>query len=161
MAKLEKRPVDLSFFDTARHRVTHQVEIDAPIDEVFKAFALEPEHWHEWFPGFQPGGRYDALPVAVGSQRFITMGKNPLEEVVIAIEEPTRWAWYMAKGAMPFKAFAEDYVFEDLGNGRTRWTWTVAIDGNWLIGLGIKAGTGKMVRKAAANLSQRLNAAAE
>lgn len=155
MASIIKRAVDLSFFETARHRTTHEVEIGAPIAQVFSAFALEPETWFEWFPGFKEGGRYDTDPVTVGSTRFVSMGNHPLEEIVIALDDQRRWAWYMSKGDMPFKAFAEDYVFTDLGD-RTRLTWTVAIDGNWMIGLGLKVGTGKMIRKAASNLTERL-----
>lgn len=151
------RAVDLTFFDTAKHKAVTSVEVGAPIEDVYRAFALEPETWHEWFPSFKPGGRYDSTPIAPGATRYMTMGRNDLEEVMLAVEEPTRWAWYVAKGSMPVKAFAENYAFKDLGNGATQLTWTVAFDANPIVGLGIKVATGRMIKKAAANLTARLN----
>ncbi len=126
MANLEKEPVDLDFLETARHRQTFEVIIDAPIAEVFSAFAARPETWHRWFPLAGETCRWITPPPhGVGSERVFSAGGQSFQERIIAWDEPNRWAFYVSHGNVPTTAMAEDYRFDTV-DGKTRFRWTIA-----------------------------------
>ena len=121
--------VGLEFFDTAPvlHRAT--IEINATPDEVFDVF-LDADSWVKWAMPIKGVDWTSGFPIVVGSTRDVhMMGGMTGHEEFIAFEHGKRMAFRFNQVSKPgVKAFAEDYVVTDLGNGRCRVAWTMAMD---------------------------------
>ncbi len=147
-------PVDPTIFTTTPHRLVFEAVIAAPVDHVFNAVAAHPETWHRWFPMIGKNCRYTTPPPhGVGSERYITSFGWKLRERIIVWDEPHRWAFFVLPGQLPGKSFAEDYRFEP-ADGKTRFRWTVAIEGSRAAQLGMRI-AGRLVFKRAANRLER------
>jgi uncharacterized protein YndB with AHSA1/START domain len=121
--------VDLSFFESAPSSFSAVVEIAATPDRVFDAF--EDAHaWTVWAPPIRGVEWTSPQPFGVGTTRTVTMAGNMVgEEEFIAWERGKRMAFYFTRcSTNTIRAFAEDYVVTDLGNGRTRVRWTMAME---------------------------------
>lgn len=123
-------PVDLDFVDAAPVRLDVAVTIRRPSGEVFAAFAHDPAHWGEFFPGFDHSGKYltDA-PHGVGSRRAARFTGVKFEETILVWEEGKRWAFRVDGTQAPlFRAAIEDYTFEPHRGDATTVRWTFAYE---------------------------------
>jgi hypothetical protein len=130
MSKMyECTKLDTSFFDSASTSVTAVVEVAATPDRIFDVF--EDAHaWTVWAPPIQKVEWTSPKPFGIGTTRTVTMAGNMIgEEEFIAWERGKRMAFYFTRcSSSSVKAFAENYVVSDLGNGRSRVGWTMAME---------------------------------
>ena len=121
--------VGLDFFDTAPTRHVASVEIRATPEQVFDVF-LDGEAWTEWAMPITDVEWTSPFPLEVGSTRTVTMRGDVVGyEEFIAYEHGTRMAFRFNEASKDnLKAFAEDYQVTDLGNGRVRVDWVMAMD---------------------------------
>ena len=120
--------VGLEFFDVAPTKYEASVEIDATPDQIFDAF-LDADAWVEWAMPITGVEWTSGFPIEVGSTRTVHMkGDIVGYEEFIAYEHGTRMAFRFNEASKPaIKAFAEDYQVTDLGNGRCRVDWVMAM----------------------------------
>jgi carbon monoxide dehydrogenase subunit G len=92
-------------------RVESHVRVERPIDEVF-AFVADPRNFPSWnsaVTGVRPNGRS-----AYVMERQLPIGRVENELVVVAREQPTRFAVETTSGPTPF-----GYTFTFAADGRT------------------------------------------
>jgi carbon monoxide dehydrogenase subunit G len=119
--------VDLSYFDTAPVRGVAEVTVAATPAQVF-ACLLDGAAWPRWVPVITKVTWTSPEPFAVGTTRTVDMvGGMVAEEHFFAWETNRRMAFYFTRANMPASAFAEDYQLTDLGDGRTRVRWIMAM----------------------------------
>jgi uncharacterized protein YndB with AHSA1/START domain len=129
----EKERVDcerigLDYFDTAPLRVVVAQEMATTPDRLFEVF-LDADAWPRWAFPITGVEWTSGLPIEVGSTRTVRMrGAMVGWEEFLAWEPGARMAFRFnetVKGGPA--AFAEDYRITDLGGGRTRVEWTMAL----------------------------------
>ena len=120
--------VGLEFFDTAPTRYTATQEIAATPEQVF-AVLLDAEAWVAWAMPITEVVWTSGFPIEVGSTRDVHMrGGLVGHEEFIAYEHGVRMAFRFNESSKEgIQAFAEDYQVTDLGGGRCRVEWTMAI----------------------------------
>jgi uncharacterized protein YndB with AHSA1/START domain len=120
--------VGLEFFDAAPTRYQAIQEITATPEQVFDVL-LDADSWVRWAMPITAVEWTSGFPIEVGSTRTVHMrGGLVGYEEFIAYEHGVRMAFRfneMSKDTM--KAFAEDYRVTDLGGGRCRVEWTMAM----------------------------------
>ncbi len=123
------RKVDLGFFETAPFRFEASVEVDAAPEGVFDVFE-DADAWTVWVPAIKHVEWTSPKPFGVGTTRTVKMvGGMVAEEEFIAWERGRRMAFYFRTASQKnLVAFGEDYQVSDLGGGRSRVTWRVAMD---------------------------------
>ncbi|TFH22191.1 MAG: SRPBCC family protein [Myxococcales bacterium] len=123
------RIVDVSFFDEAPARFEAVVEIQASPEKIFQIFE-DARAWAAWAPPIQSVDWTSPKPFGVGTTRTVTMSLGMVgEELFIAWERGKRMAFCFTNTTMPnVAAFGEDYHVEDLGSGRCRVRWKMAMD---------------------------------
>ena len=124
----ELEPVGLEFLETAPRKYIVEAEVAAPRAAVWRAFA-DASSWAGWFPGVEVAS-YPAQgpPFGVGTLRTSTVAGERFEEYMLAWDEPSRWAYYIARTTMPIaRAQLECTEFEDCPDG-TRVRWILATD---------------------------------
>jgi len=120
--------VDSSLFDTAPMRFTNAVELDARPDEVF-AILEDGESWPRWFAGMRKVAWTSNKPYGVGTTRTVWLTLGSVDEHFFRWEQDRRFSFYLTAHSMPLvHALAEDYLLEELAPGRTRFTYSVAIE---------------------------------
>ena len=121
--------VGLDFFDSAPtlHRV--QRELAATPAQVFAAFR-DADAWVSWAAPITRVEWTSGFPLEVGSTRTVHMwGGVVAHEEFIAYDEGTRMAFRFDEvSRKAVRAFAEDYQVTDLGAGRCRVQWSMAMD---------------------------------
>ena len=121
------QPVDETYFETAPFRKSQSWTIDKPAAEVWGEFAGDtPLHWCK---GLSSITWTSPRPFAVGTTRQVKalFGLMTSDEQYFIWEEGHRQAFYFTGSNLPlFKAFAEDYIVEPLGENQCRLTWKVA-----------------------------------
>ncbi|CAB4529825.1 unannotated protein [freshwater metagenome] len=128
LARVECERVGMSYFQTAPCKVVASQEIAATPERIFEVF-LDSVSWTRWAFPILGVDWTSPFPLQVGSTRTVSMrgGMTGWEEF-IAWEPGSRMAFRFnqtIKGGP--EAFAEDYVVTDLGNGRSRVDWTMAM----------------------------------
>lgn len=125
----ECEKVDMTFFETAPTIHRASVEIDATPDDVFAAF-LDAEAWTEWAMPITGVEWTSEFPLEAGSTRTVFMkGDLVGYEEFLAYEHGERMAFrFNSASKDTIKAFAEDYRVTDLGGGRSRVDWIMAMD---------------------------------
>lgn len=122
------REVGMEFFDEAPARFVAEVEIAATPSDVFDAFE-DAASWPQWALPITRVEWTSPPPFGVGTTRTVTMIGGVGKEVFIAWERERRMAFRFTETSMPnTAAFAEDYQVTDLGNGRTRVRWIMAME---------------------------------
>lgn len=122
------REVGLEFFDAAPARFEAVVEIAATPADVFDAFE-DAASWPAWALPIKHVEWTSPPPFGVGTTRTVTMVGGVGKEVFIAWERGRRMAFRFTETSMPnTAAFAEDYQVTDLGGGRTRVRWVMAME---------------------------------
>ncbi|MDW3217840.1 MAG: SRPBCC family protein [Acidimicrobiales bacterium] len=125
----ECEKVDLTFFESAPTIHRASVEIDATPDDVFEAF-LDADAWTEWAMPITRVEWTSDFPLEAGSTRTVYMKGNLVgDEEFLAYEHGSRMAFRFNSATKDsLNAFAEDYRVTDLGGGRSRVEWTMAMD---------------------------------
>ncbi len=120
--------VGLEFFEVAPTRYEASVEIAATPDQVFDAF-LDADAWVEWAMPITGVEWTSGFPIEEGSTRTVYMKGGIIGyEEFIAYEHGKRMAFRFNEASKPtIKAFAEDYQVTDLGNGKVRVDWVMAM----------------------------------
>lgn len=122
------RPTDLSFFETARHRYVQSIDMATTPDALFDAFE-DPAAWPNFTPAITGVEWTSPKPFEVGTTRTVHMvGGLVAEERFVAWERGVRMAFVFTRFSHEMvEAFGEDYRVADLGGGRLRLTWTMAM----------------------------------
>jgi hypothetical protein len=129
-------PVDASFFDTAPMYFKNVVELDAPPAEVFAIFE-DGESWPKWFRGMHKVVWTSSKPYGVGATRTVWLGLVTLDEHFFRWLPDRRFSFYLTGHSMPLAhALAEDYLLEDVAPGKTRFTYSVAIEPRLTLSMG-------------------------
>jgi hypothetical protein len=119
--------VDLGYFESAPVRGLAEVTVNARPSEVF-ACLLDGAAWPRWVPVITKVTWTSPRPFSVGTTRTVDMrGGLSADEHFFAWEPDRRMAFYFTRSSMPVDAFAEDYQLIDLGDGRTRVRWLMAM----------------------------------
>jgi hypothetical protein len=129
-------PVDASFFDTAPMRFRNAVELAARPVDVFAIFE-DGESWARWFHGIRKVVWTSNKPYGVGTTRTVWLTGVSVDEHFFRWEQDRRCSFYLTGHSMPlFHAFAEDYLLEEVGPGKTRFTYSVAIEPRLTLSMG-------------------------
>lgn len=122
-------PVDLDYFDTARHRFTYDIDVPgASPDQVWADVAApQPLPWVRALRG-----RYTTPePHGVGALREVSVLRHALtlrEHFFLWDDADHRHSFYATEASVPlFRSFAEDYRVIEQGSG-SRFTWRFAFD---------------------------------
>lgn len=120
--------VGLDYFATAPFRFQASEVIQATPDEVFAVFQ-DATSWTRWVFAITGVEWTSGFPLGVGSTRAVTMlGGLVGYEQFIAWEPGRRMAFRFDEFSHHgVDAFAEDYRVVDLGNGRCRVDWVLAM----------------------------------
>lgn len=120
--------VGLEFFETAPTKYTAAQEMTATPEQIFAAF-LDADAWVEWAMPITKVVWTSGFPIEVGSTRDVHMrGGIVGHEEFIAYEHGVRMAFRFNESSKEgIQAFAEDYQVTDLGGGRCRVEWVMAI----------------------------------
>jgi hypothetical protein len=130
------RPVDASFFDTAPMRFKNVVELDASPAEVFSIFE-DGESWPHWFRAIRKVKWTSDRPYRVGTTRTAWLWTVTLDEHFFRWEQNRRCSFYASAQSMPLAhALAEDYLLEEVAPGKTRFTYSVALEPRRMVTLG-------------------------
>ena len=120
--------VGLDYFETAPVRFTATETIAATPDQVFAVF-LDADSWAKWVFAITGVDWTSPFPLEVGSTRTVHMrGGLAAYEEFLAWEPGRRMAFRfneMSKAGAA--AFGEDYQVTDLGDGRCRVDWVMAM----------------------------------
>jgi hypothetical protein len=148
-------PVDASFFETAPMRFKNVVELDGPPADAF-AILEDEASWPGWFRGMRKVVWTSREPHAVGATRTVSLALVTIDEYFFRWESGRRFSFYVTGQTVPLaKALAEDYLLEQSGPGKTRFTYSVAIEPSLALAMGgpaVRAYFGSMFRNAAAGL---------
>ncbi len=120
--------VGLDYFDDAPVRFTASETIAATPEEVFAVF-LDAHSWTRWVFAITGVEWTSPFPLQVGSTRTVHMrgGLSAYEEF-IAWEPGRRMAFrFNEMSKATAAAFGEDYQVTDLGDGRCRVDWVMAM----------------------------------
>jgi uncharacterized protein YndB with AHSA1/START domain len=125
----ECKPIDMNFFDEAPARFEAETEIVASPEKIFDVFE-DARSWAQWAPPIQRVDWTSPKPFGIGTTRTVTMSMGIVgDERFIAWERGRRMAFCFTHTTVPnMAAFGEDYHVEDLGNGRCRVRWIMALD---------------------------------
>ncbi|MCG8669586.1 MAG: SRPBCC family protein [Pseudomonadales bacterium] len=122
------KPVEHDFLDNAPVVIVHAIEIHATPETIFKSFE-DADHWPQWFDGMTKVEWTSPKPFGVGTTRTVSLGAMKVYEYFTRWEENKRFTFYFTKTNLPFvNALMEDYLLEPIGDGITRFTYTVAYE---------------------------------
>ncbi|MBL4865473.1 MAG: SRPBCC family protein [Pseudomonadales bacterium] len=122
------RAVEESFLTTAPMRFVNEVILDAPPEGVFRMFE-DGDSWSKWIKGLKRVEWTSPKPFGVGTTRTVTLDVMSVKEYFFIWEQNKRFTFYFTSTSMPFvKALCEDYLLEPIGEGKTKFTYTVACE---------------------------------
>lgn len=121
-------PVELDFFKTAPVKSICHIETDASVEQLFETIRGD-SIWTEWATGLTNVTWTSPQPYGQGSTRDVDlMAGMKVKETFFHWVEGERVSFYVTDTNIPgISKFAEDYMIETV-NGKTRLTWTVAIE---------------------------------
>lgn len=123
------------------------VEIDAPIAEVFEA-AADVENCTRWQPEIKSTEVLerdgDGRQVLVHTEADIKV-KQIGSDLRFSYDEPTGMDWEQEDG--PLKSLHGSWRFEDLGENRTRATYTMKVDLGRVLGMLVRGPVVDVVRQ--------------
>jgi len=148
-------PVDASFFETAPMRFKNVVELDARPAEAF-AVLEDGASWPRWFRGMRKVAWTSSEPHGVGATRTVSLGLVTIDEHFFRWERDHRFSFYVTGQTVPLAdALAEDYLLEGIAPGKTRFTYSVAIEPRLALAIGgpaARAYFGSMFKNACTGL---------
>ncbi|MDO3650652.1 SRPBCC family protein [Nocardia mangyaensis] len=127
--------VDDTLFDTAALVFTIEKTFDAPVDVVWTA--IDDDHAWKWLPFPGTGVKYDSPARGVGIVREMGSVFGPFR--VLWVEKEKFWRYepnqritfgVVSGNWMQYllvRQYGEDKFFTDLGDGRTKVVWKVAV----------------------------------
>ena len=119
--------IDLSFMSTTPHSFSAEVELDCSPEQLFDVFE-DPDSWAEWVDAITGVEWTSPKPYRVGTTRTVTLlGRQVANEEFIAWDRGKHMAFKFVSGTMPVDAFGENYEVTDLGGGRCKLRWTLAL----------------------------------
>jgi hypothetical protein len=120
--------IDMTFFQTSRFSFPATVELECTPEQLFQVFE-DARAWTQWAGAIQHVEWTSPRPFGVGTTRTVTLAGGMLGyEEFIAWERGKRMAFKFTHcNKNSLSAFAEDYVVTDLGHGRCRLVWTMAM----------------------------------
>ncbi|WP_088240727.1 SRPBCC family protein [Calothrix rhizosoleniae] len=134
--KFKYRPVDMDFLERAPVRFVNEVELDASATDVFTIFE-DAEAWPEWIKLIVKVEWTSPKPYGVGTTRIVKGSFLTVNEYFFVWQQNKRFAFYFTEASLPlFKAFAEDYRLENLGDNRCKFIYTVCLEPIFLMRLG-------------------------
>jgi hypothetical protein len=128
--RFDCRAVGPEYFESAPWRFVNQAELDAPPERAFAAFE-DAESWPRWFAGIRRVDWTSPKPFGVGTTRTVTLSSATVFEHFFRWEPGRRFSFHLTAHRAPlplFRALAEDYLLEPLDGGRTRFTYSVALE---------------------------------
>lgn len=153
-------PQEIGFADTAPVQITGSAEIDARPDEVW-AVLLDYPAWPRWFPSVKRCAATSEPATGVGSTREVVVaGGSRFQERFIAWEDDRLWAFTgteMSPGG--FRGLVERVTIDDLGGGRCRVTYRMAIDPHPALkplAPLLRAGVGRVLTRAMVSLGRQV-----
>ena len=120
--------IDLDYIRTTKFSFTGTVDLDCTPDQLFDVFE-DPVSWTVWAGAIKKVEWTSPKPFGVGTTRTVTMvgGMEGYEEF-IAWERGKHMAFKFTKSNKnTARAFGEEYVVTDLGDGRCQLKWTMAM----------------------------------
>jgi ribosome-associated toxin RatA of RatAB toxin-antitoxin module len=125
----ECRKTGLDFFDNAPLCLVNEGELGCTPERLFEIFE-DPESWPVWVQGVQKVEWTSPKPYAVGTTRTVMFaGGMRIEESFQIWDHGKRMAFCVTGSSRKvFAALAEDYQVTDLGSGRCKLRWTLALD---------------------------------
>lgn len=125
MAKLD--PKDLSYLDTAAHRLDFTRVVPATPERVF-AVLEDLDSWPRWFVDFRKAAKTSEGAFGVGATRRVKVGPLSLEERFVAWEPGRRFSFTMLDVNLPLLAsMLEDWQLTPVEGG-TRVDYRVRFD---------------------------------
>ncbi|MGW4872933.1 SRPBCC family protein [Streptomyces chartreusis] len=124
------RSEDLGFLARAPVRRTRVRDLDAPADVVFEQLAAHPEHWPRWF-GPANECRYEGPPpYGVGTTRLLRLYRLVRAREILMVWDPGEQFAYRVHqtNARGVTAVMERWALTPSAGGRTRVSWTIAVD---------------------------------
>lgn len=146
-------------FAAAPHRATATVDLDCPPDALFDVFE-DADAWPVWVPPIESVEWTTPLPPHEGAERVVRMaGGIEVTERFTAWERGRHMQFvFTTFPRRGLAGFGEDYRVADLGSGRCRLRWTMALvpaPGLARVVLGATGWTtGLVVRRLAAGLQR-------
>jgi carbon monoxide dehydrogenase subunit G len=123
----EMRPVGIEFVQRAPAVYAMEAEVAAERRHVWQA-VVDPTTWSQWFPGVKQASYDGPGPYGVGTVRHALVGRQRFDEVIVAWDEPQRWAYHITRATAPL-ATAQLECTELLESPRgTRVRWTIACE---------------------------------
>ena len=141
------RPVGEDFFETAPLLLKESFEISLGAEAVWSDLTSEsPLAWCRILRGVD---WTSPRPFGVGATRTArAVGGLVIHERFFRWEEGRRYSFFVEQASVPlFRRFAEDYLVEPTSESSCRFTWTIAIEPQAVVG--IAAGAGKPMLKTA------------
>ncbi|MDX1735422.1 MAG: SRPBCC family protein [Halioglobus sp.] len=128
-ATYECEKVELDFFSSAPIRIVSSVDLPCTPERLFRCFE-DADAWAQWVGVIKRVEWTSPPPFSVGTTRSVAMpGGMVAYEEFLAWDAPRHMAFRFNQFTQQFlKAFGENYEVTDLGDGRCRLVWTVAMD---------------------------------
>ena len=150
--------IDLHFIHQTRFSFPATVELDCTPDQLFDIFE-DPHSSTVWAGAITNVEWTSPKPFGVGTTRTVTMSSGMIGvEEFIAWKRGERMAFKFTQcNKSMITAFGEDYVVTDLGNGRCRLQWTMAMQprgASKVFMSGFKPVMGWFVQRLANNLAK-------
>lgn len=122
------RTVDDGFLETAPIVVHADVTLDASPEAIWEV--LESDRMWSWVSAIDRLEWLSPRPLVEGCVRRLRVGKAiTVDEEFYRWDAPRRATFRVTRASLPvLGALAEDFRVEPLGGGRTRLTWTMAIE---------------------------------
>lgn len=120
--------IDLDYIRNTKFSFTGTVDLDCTPEQLFDVFE-DPVSWTVWAGAIKNVEWTSPKPFGVGTTRTVTMvgGMEGYEEF-IAWERGKHMAFKFTKSNKnTARAFGEEYVVTDLGDGRCQLQWTMAM----------------------------------
>ena len=116
-------------FAAASKRYSTTVDLDCTPDQLFDVFE-DADAWPQWVPPIQHVEWTSPMPPRVGTTRTVQMaGGVEITERFTAWERGRHMQFVFQTFSRPgLDGFGEDYRVTDLGNGRCRLRWTMAME---------------------------------
>jgi len=120
-------PQDLAYVDTAPWIFDFEGIVTGSPDEVWDMF-IDNESWTVWFKGCRACRATSATFDGIGSTRSISVNGLRVDERFIAWEPGRLWAFTGVSMRLSFaSSLVERAAFSDLGDGRTRIDYRMAV----------------------------------
>ncbi|SDM62591.1 Polyketide cyclase / dehydrase and lipid transport [Streptomyces sp. cf386] len=124
------RSEDLSFLERAPVRRTRTRDLHAPAEAIFEQLAAHQENWPRWFGPANECHYVGPPPYGVGTVRFLRLYKAIRAHETVLVRDPAeRFAYWVRDTNVPgLAAMMEQWNLTPLADGRTRVSWTMAVD---------------------------------